>query len=354
MSAAELHPVEPEPTKSGSFADRVAGRRVDLVKRLRDGIPAVDYLPGSAEILRRGKRHHMVAPKKVGKSLGALLLTVDVALAGGRVVIFDRENGANLYADRLGQILTARGLDELERAIIGTQIAYYEFPRFRDSDQAELAALCAGADLVILDSQRMYLSDLGLEENSSDDYAAFMAALIDPLFQADIATLILDNSGHQEPRRGRGASAKGDLNEILFAAEAVEHFDLDTPGRLRLEITDSRFGDNGRWELEIGGGVFGTWQRVEHPDHHDDPIGFRPTGKMEAASIFVENCSEPVSRTTVTDAIGGKTKYARLAIDVLAREGYLRTVKGDRGARPVESVQPYREADDPLTEGGPQ
>src|SRR6185437_6992739 len=106
----------------------------------------------------------------------------------------------------------------------------YEFPRFRDSDRDNLVELCTDADLVVFDSQRMYLSDLGLEENSSDDYAAFMAALIDPLFRAGIATLVLDNAGHQDPKRGRGASAKGDLNEILYAVEAVEHFDLDTVG----------------------------------------------------------------------------------------------------------------------------
>src|SRR5204863_4770192 len=130
-----------------------------------------------------------------------------------------------------------------------------EFPRFRDTDEQDLVALCSGADLVIFDSQRMFLSDLGLEESGNDDYADFMAALIDPLFRAGIATLVLDNAGHQEPKRGRGASAKGDLNEINFSLETVESFDLDTTGRIRLEIENSRFGNTGRWELEIGGGV---------------------------------------------------------------------------------------------------
>jgi AAA domain len=350
---AELHPIEPErATEPGSFADRVADRRVNLFQRLHDEIPPVEYLPGSAEILRRGKRHHAVAPKKVGKSIGTLILSLDIALAGGRVVIFDRENGADLYADRLGQIVAARGIAELEQMVISGRIVYYEFPRFRDTDEAELAALCADADAVVFDSQRMYLSDLGLEENSSDDYAAFMAALVEPLFRAGIATLVLDNAGHQDPKRGRGASAKGDLNEILFAVETVEHFDLDTTGRIRLEITDSRFGDNGRWELEIGGGVFGAWQRVDRGSHTPDAFGFRPTRKMEHASSFVEKCGEPVTRNTVTDAIGGNAKAARVAVEVLVREGYFRATSGPNRAKLVESLRPYREADDPLTECG--
>jgi AAA domain len=338
---AELKPTEPEAAaEPGSFADRVAGRRVNLFQRLLAGIPPVDYLPGSAEILRRGKRHHMVAPKKVGKSLGALVLTVDIALAGGTVVILDRENGADLYADRLGQILAGRGVDELEQMVISGRIVYYEFPRFRDSDQAELAALCATADLAVFDSQRMYLSDLGLEENSSDDYAAFMAALVDPLFRAGIATLILDNSGHQEPKRGRGASAKGDLNEILFAAEAVEHFDLNTTGRLRLEITDSRFGDNGRWELEIGGGTFGNWQRV---DDSEASGTHRPTVLMERASTAAAIAGEKLTRTELATRFNGKRPYKFLAINILVADGYL----ADDGHH-VSHIRPFVAAKEPF------
>jgi len=43
----------------------------------------------------------MPAPKKVGKSIAALVHTVDMALAGARIVIFDRENGGDLFAERL-------------------------------------------------------------------------------------------------------------------------------------------------------------------------------------------------------------------------------------------------------------
>jgi hypothetical protein len=330
---------------AGSFADRVTSRRVDLVQRRREGIPPVDYLPASDRMLRRGKRHQWVAPKKVGKSIGALVHGVDIALAGGRLVIFDRENGADLYADRFGQITAARGLDEKTEAELSGRIDYYEFPRFCDSDQQAIAALCAGADLVVFDSQRMYLSDLGLEENSPDDYASFMASLVEPLFLAGVATLVLDNAGHQEPKRGRGASAKGDLNEILFALETIERFNLDTTGRIRLEITDSRFGNSGRWELEIGGGVFGSWRRID--DTIDDgTTAFRPTGLMERASIFIENCTDPPTRRTVTDAIGGKTRYARIAIDCLARERYIRGAKREG----LESMKPYREATDPAAQ----
>jgi hypothetical protein len=327
----------------GSFEDRVASRRVDLFARIRDGIPEAVYLPASLGMLRAGKRHHMPAPKKVGKSIAELVHSVDMGLAGARVVIFDRENGGDLFAERLEQIITARGLDDEAQAQLADRIAYYEFPRFRNTDEQDLVALCSGADLVIFDSQRMFLSDLGLEESGNDDYADFMAALIDPLFRAGIATLVLDNAGHQEPKRGRGASAKGDLNEINFSLETIEPFNLDTTGRIRLEIENSRFGNTGRWDLEIGGGVFGSWRRIDDATT-DEATGFRPTGLMERASIFVENCAEPPARTTAAKATGGKALYARIAIDCLVREGYMRGP--NRGG--LESIRPYREATDPL------
>lgn len=335
--AADHHP-------PGSFGDRVTSRRIDLMQRIKNGVPAQSFLPASEGMLARGKRHQWVAPKKVGKSLGALVHAVDIVLAGGRVVIFDRENGGDLYATRLEQIIEGRGLDSGQRDEIAHRLVYYEFPRFRDTDQAELVQLCADADLVVFDSQRMYLSDLGLEENSTDDYATFMASLIDPLFLAGIATLILDNSGHSDPKRGRGASGKGDLNEILFALETVDRFNLDTAGRIRLEITDSRFGTSGRWELELGGGTFGSWRKVE--TEGGDFTGFRPTALMERASLYLESCSEPPVRTTVASLIGGKGKYARDAVERLVQEGYARGGKGQG----LESIKPYREANDPASD----
>lgn len=331
---------------SGSFADRVTARRVDLLARIRDGLPEIAYVPGSCDRYVAARRHYIPGPKKTGKSFLAALDAVDIPLAGGRVVLLDRENGATLYASRLEAIIAARGLDQGQQERISDRLNYFEFPRLTSTDERDFVGLCTDADLVIFDSQRMFLSDLGLDENDSDDYAKFMAALVDPLFRAGIATLILDNAGHADPKRGRGSSSKADLNEVIFTIDALEAFDTDTTGRLRLDIAHSRLGTSGRWELDIGGGIFGSWQRVEpEPDEH---AGFRPTGLMERASIFLESCTEPTVRRTITDAIGGKGRYARIAVDTLIREGYAR---GDK-RHGVVSLRPYREADDPRLEEG--
>jgi hypothetical protein len=79
---------------AGSFEDRVAGHRVDLIGAIEQGLPPLDFLPASDEMLVRGKRHTVAAPAKDGKSLAMLAHAVDMVLDGAHVIIFDRENGA--------------------------------------------------------------------------------------------------------------------------------------------------------------------------------------------------------------------------------------------------------------------
>ena len=236
--------------------------------RIEDGPIPIQYLPASDGMLVKGKRHYVPSPKKTGKSLSWLRHTVDMILAAHAPLILDRENGADLYANRLALILAAERLTDEQRAQVRAGLAYYEFPKIRDHDRADLTAEMAGADLVIFDSQRRFLSDLGLDEDSSDDYAKFAAATIDVLFEAGIATLIQDNTGHQDQTRGRGTSAKADLNEVSFVLETVEAFSEARVGkiRLRLEPGGSRFGNEGTWDMTIGAGVFGPWERAS-PDN---------------------------------------------------------------------------------------
>ena len=62
---------------------------------------------------------------------------------------------------------------------------------------------------------------------------------IDPLHQARITTLILDNTGHADPHRPRGTSSKRDLNEVLFELKKVRDFDRRTRGVVQLEVKKS-------------------------------------------------------------------------------------------------------------------
>ena len=49
------------------------GARVDLVERIREGIPEREYVPGCGGWLLRGKRYLIYSPSGVGKTLGWLI-----------------------------------------------------------------------------------------------------------------------------------------------------------------------------------------------------------------------------------------------------------------------------------------
>jgi hypothetical protein len=245
---------------SGSFADRLAAARHDLVGLVEDGLPPLEYLPASDGMLVRGARHYWPSPRKSGKSIGTLNHVVSMIMAGASVTMLDRENGKRAYAQRLEDIMAARGIEKgsAEADVLRENLRYFEFLRLKPEDGPALAEAMAGSDLVVFDSQRMHLTDLGLEENSNDDYAMFMALLVDPLQRASVATLILDNTGHEAKGRGRGASAKEDLNEIILTTAELAPWSRETVGHITVavEAGNTRHGNEGVWTMVLGGGVF--------------------------------------------------------------------------------------------------
>lgn len=315
---------------SDDFARRVSDRRVDLVKRLEEGVPPIEYLPASDGMLIRGKRHLIPAPKKAGKSLAMLVHGVRMVLAGATVVIFDRENGADEYASRLDDIFTAWDLDVRFRRKIQRSLNYYAFPHFKRTDGPYLAKLVAKADLVVFDASRMFLHDLGLKEDSTDDYGVFMDSLIDPLFGSNVATVILDNTGHSDPHRARGASAKGDLNEVLFEFEKAEKFNTKKSGKVRLKIADSRFGTEGEWEMLIGGGVFMPWERK------DSELPIDPLFQKNAETLLAEAGLAGMSQTKLIEAIRASGYEVR---NETARN-WLYRLAADPEADRIESTPP--------------
>jgi hypothetical protein len=128
-------------------------------------------------------------------------------------------------------------------------------PRFLD----HLAAM----DGVIFDASRPWLSAWALKENESDDYAQFMAAMIDPLARAGPAVIVLDNTGHEEHGRARGSSSKLDLHDLTFNVRQTRPFDERRTGTLQVTPGVCRFSPGGPWRMDVGGGAFGEVRDVE-------------------------------------------------------------------------------------------
>jgi hypothetical protein len=188
------------------------------------------------------------------------------------------------------------------------------------------------------------LSALGLAEDANDDYATFMGRMIMPLSKAGKTTAVLDNCGH-EGDHPRGASAKRDLNEVLFSLTAPDEFDLETRGRLIWRPTRQRFAGATPKALEqrLGGGEYGLPIPIaDDEDHHDDQK-FRPTVLMQRVSQYVE-FDEGCSQTAVLKNVDGKESYIVKALQILIEEGYIRRELGPRNSKLHYSVTPYRAA----------
>ena len=76
--------------------------------------------------------------------------------------------------------------------------------------------------------------------------------------------MVLDNTGHEDRDRARGASAKADLNEVVYVVKVGEEFDRDQAGHLRLVRRRSRFADlPGELHVPLGGGTYGPITEAE-------------------------------------------------------------------------------------------
>lgn len=335
----------------------LSSSRVDLIERIRNGIPEATYVPGCAPYLRAGKRNLWVAPAGTGKTLVALITGVTAVEHGGTVVILDVENGADEYARRLEDILRARDPDGTCGLAEACQerLRYHDWPRFslKWTPEAWVKAV-AGADLTIFDSSRLSLSSVGLAEDSNDDYSRFLTALVVPLSRAGTTTLILDNTGHNAKDRARGASSKADLNEVVYLLKLGAPFDRDRAGHLRLIRERTRFSDIPReLHVHVGGATYAAPVVAEEAGEDPASTDFRPTTLMERSSRAIET-TPGLSRNAIKAKISGKREYVELAIELLVAEGYVRIEPGANRANLHYSEQAYRVLEDDGPQVGPE
>jgi hypothetical protein len=345
--AEDRPPIDvPPPTgtpQAPTAAEALAAARVDLVGRIAAGIPPREFVPGGGDWLLVGKRYLLVAKAGSGKSLVALVVAVDVVGAGGTVAIVDVENGEDEYARRLDDVLRARGDEGLEDAC-RDRLRYYAYPRLSGSwGEDEWAAAFEGVDLVVFDSSRLILSAHGLAEDSNDDYASFADSRLVPLSQAGTATLVLDNTGHDQDR-ARGAKAKDDLNEVVYLVKVAERFGRDVSGAVRLARHRDRFDLPRALKVPLGGGTYGpvavddTATDVERED-------FRPTTLMERITEALE-LDPGLSVTKLREAVPGNTRAKDHALRLLVAEGYVRVEKQGQAKRHF-AERLYRASEDP-------
>jgi hypothetical protein len=155
--------------------------------------------------------------------------------------------------------------------------------------------------------------------------------------------MILDNTGLNDQDRGRGTSAKADLNEVVYTLKLGAPFDRHRAGHLRLIRKRQRFAGLPR-ELHIHLGADTYTPPVVHEDTDEQQPSFRPTILMERTSLAIEG-TPGLSKRGVRLAVSGKNDVVDLALEFLIAEGYVEA-RTDGQASRHQSLKPYREAAD--------
>jgi hypothetical protein len=262
--AAGESPPEPAPDQTGpSRVAAMLGEPVDLLSI--DTSQPRPWTRGASRIMRPSLRSIWFGSRGSGKSIAALILSVQVVEAGGSAIYIDFENGPRRQAERLEAILADR--PAATRAAVAQRLDYRPNPRLgklgNEAAIAEWAAPFAGRDLAVIDSAARVLAQLGLDENAAADFGQFMTRYVDPVADQGTGVLLLDNTGNDEQTRTRGSSTKLDLTELAYRVTSTD-IAPDRHGSITLDQTRTRDGDEAHQLIvNVGGGCYST---VHQPD----------------------------------------------------------------------------------------
>jgi AAA domain-containing protein len=269
----EVGPVSVNMPANGANPGKVEAIRRALFDEplgLGDASRPREELPGGAGLLHRGQAAVMFSERGAGKSTVATLLAVSAAASGERIFYWDRENGRQLTGERVESILEAHEdwPDVRERA--GGQFIYREYPRLDPTWTPDAyGEALEGCALVIYDSLREAVHQLGGDPNKDEAISGFVALCISPVVKRGGSVLVLDNVGHEATHRPKGSGSKLDAIPQAFHVTTSEPFSAVQLGLISITCSRSRFGDFDRvWTMAVGGG---EWQlpstRSEDPAH---------------------------------------------------------------------------------------
>jgi hypothetical protein len=212
------------------------GDRILLGKLITEGIEPPTHL--EPDVLIDGAVHWFHGTADTGKTWLAAYLAKHRIEAGGNVLICDKENGPEIYGERL----EALGCDP---ETIDRHLFYHGEPNLR-LDHGVLEAYTMRLEevdpvLVIYDSARGFLTTAGLEENSNDDLDKWYEGILKPVRNRKCAATVLDH----DPKDGntaRGAGRKKDLCDVMWAVKCPYSFDESKVGMMRLVLEKGRRG----------------------------------------------------------------------------------------------------------------
>jgi len=201
------------------------------------------------QLLYRNGFHSLAGEPDSGKTTLAYWFAAELLGEGGRVMIFDEEQGPEQADERL----LALGAEQED---IDERTFYYPFPgrKWTRTDVTALSLEVAEAkpDLVIFDSAGAFMAMAGLDENNPGDCTRWYKTVMQPLTRnADLPTsvLLIDHDTKAQSggngassRYARGSGSKLGIVDVQFKVQLIQPFSRSMDGQVKLVVSKDRRG----------------------------------------------------------------------------------------------------------------
>ena len=292
------------------------------------GAEPLPTIPGFP-YLHRGAGAVVVGPTGGGRSSLVQACAYDAAPQAIRVAYLGSEVTEREFNARAADLVSRRGdnLDDDLRAQL-SRVRYLNLAstiaRAWQDPEHWTDEIAARFDVVAIDPLSTVASTLDLDfDKSNAEFVRFYDRLVQPLAEAGVAVVMLDNIGHAIDARSRakGASAKADRADLTFSCKlrAQPVGLILMAHKVRSVRAPFRRGDTWTFDRDT--------QRIErgdgeHQDHQHHEATFRPTVLMERVSRAIE--ADPgLTRRALRSAVKGKHDAKELALELLIAEGYV-------------------------------
>jgi len=298
--------------------------------------------PDLHPLIYSGMRHVISGPPEATKTLLAYSILLHLIKAGHAVAIVDFEMGSNaarILLDELGATPF-----EIDR------IWFYSDVSGPPSQSVLEELLKHEVRLVLIDASAGAYDASGLDDNARKDVEMWAKRWIRPLWQAEVATLVIDHVTKNVEGRGKfsiGSERKIGSADVHLGCEPVNPLKRGGKAMVKVRVHKDRRGFLERphatlVELQSDPVTHQITISLKEPDHPDAQGVFLPTALMEKVSRYLEAQTEPLSRTHVETNVMGKAEFVRKALDALVAQDCVEESLGPRGARLVRFLKPYQ------------
>src|SRR5665213_663793 len=299
-------------------------------------------LPG-IPYLHAGLSAVIVGPTGKGRSSLAQANLYDAALAdlgcaylGAEVTVGEFNTRAGVLAERRGDVVDAR----LRAQIAG--VSYLDLSSAIvyawDHPDKWIEQCIRHYDVIVIDPLSGVASALDLDFDTKNvEFVRFYDRLIQPLLSGGVAVELIDNVGHRERTRAKGASAKSEKVDLAFSCSGSA-----SPAGLFIKTTKVRpicaaFKRGDKWLFTRDD------QRITQVESAVDSEGnFRPTNIMQKVSEELE-LGGGLGVNEIEEAVTSKKDHVTTARRLLDDEGYIEN-RPEGQKHHYFSLKPYRES----------